>query len=286
MRLLSPLIFLLFSACVYAQNLEEGEKIAPDRPGFGDAVSVVPQGTMHIETGAWVQQDRTDSLTINGYGLNSTLFRIGLFQKTEFRVDYNFWNTRMPSIERSEIGLYPIRTGLKYHLLYNKRIRPAITFIGMQELPFTATKNFRPKHPNTDFQLSFANKMNDWFALCYNLGTVLNFADDRPLYYYALALEFTISGKTGCYFQARGSSQRLRTGINKFYAAYYSAFMESGLMYYPNHNMQLDISGGLQAAENAAGKNISLRHHTWFFVTAGFSWRFHIIRQKISEKTK
>ncbi len=268
------LLFLCINVRCFAQNLEEGEKIAPDRPGFGDAVSIAGKGSIHIETGTWLEQDKTDSLTVTGCGINSTLFRYGLFKKMELRMDYNVWNRSTPEIQESILGLFPFRAGMKFHLVYNKGLVPAITFIGMQELPFTATKNFRPNYPNTDLQLSFANKVNDWFALCYNLGAVLNAEGTRPLFYYALATEFTFSKKAGGYLQLHGTLQETKNFTGNSYAPYYLHYFEGGFMYYPGKNTQIDLSGGLKVEESFEQKRIGLRQHSWFFVSVGFSWRF------------
>lgn len=268
-------LFVCVNCPCFAQNLEEGEKIAPDRPGFGDAVSVVSRKTMHIETGTWFEQDRGGSLVTNGIGINSTLFRYGLFKRMELRLDYNFWKSTAPAIHVSETGLYPIRAGMKYHLVYNKGIIPAITFIGMQEIQFTATANFRPVHPNTDLQLSFANKVNDRFALCYNLGTIVSEWFVRPQYYYALATEFTLSERSGCYLQAHGTLQEIKDDINSV-RSYYLNYLEAGFMYYPSHNTQLDISGGVKTGERFGETVISIERHSWYFLSVGFSWRFSV----------
>lgn len=272
-----PLLLFLFNGFTgFAQNLEEGEKIASDRPGFGDAVSVLPLRDIHIETGTWFEQDRRDSLLTSGWGINSTLFRAGIFRKTELRMDYNLWNSRTPAVNSSETGLYPFRAGLKYHLVYNKGIVPAITFIGMQEFPFTASTNFRPKYPGTDLQLSFANKVNESFALCYNLGSILNFSAEAPVFYYAFAAEFTLTGKLGCYVQSHGTYQDIAEVGAATVTSRFLNHVESGLMFYPTHNMQLDLSGGFQALENTGGRYIRNKEVAWFFVSAGFSWRFQL----------
>lgn len=270
------LFFWYVSIPCFAQNLEEGERIAPDRPGFGDAVSIASTGAMHIETGTWLEQDRNDSLTSLGLGISSTLFRYGLFKRVELRLDYNFWNQVTPAIKESELGLYPIRAGMKLHLLTNKGVLPSITFIGMQELPFTATKNFKPKNLSTDLQLSFANKVSDKFALCYNLGAVLN---ESTSYYYALSAEFSLTEKTGYYLQTHSNFQKEK-GFNGNYTTHYIHYLETGLMFYPNHNAQIDVSGGLKAIEDFEKSRISSEQHSCFFISVGFSWRFDLRAKK------
>ncbi len=271
-------VLLNCNLVIYSQNLEEGEKIAPDRPGFGDAVSVLPKFDMHIETGVGFEKEKFGSIAQDKYGINSTLLRYGVFKRTELRFDYNLWKIKQTNTSVDDVGFYPCRLGMKYHLVYNKGIVPAITFIGMQELQFAASQNFRSEYANTDLQLSFANKVSKSFALCYNIGTILDFSGSDPIHYYALALEFHMSDKIGYYVQGHGSL------IYSSFIRYSRQNCETGIMFYPNHNIQLDLSGGLKVLETVYGSKISMQYHSVFFMSAGFSWRF-FVKKKDPEQT-
>lgn len=63
-QLISFSFFCLFSmSFVFSQ--EEVELIAPDRPGFGDAISIVPKKQLQVETGFWFDQDNVRILSEN-----------------------------------------------------------------------------------------------------------------------------------------------------------------------------------------------------------------------------
>ena len=79
------LAFLLFQP-LYGQDTLG--LIAPDRPGFGDAVFITPTKHLMIETGFWTENQKEVGSVIQntrGTALNSTLFRYGVSKKFELR---------------------------------------------------------------------------------------------------------------------------------------------------------------------------------------------------------
>lgn len=265
------LVFFVISSCYhcFAQFHIEEEEIIPDRPGFGDAVSVVLERMLQVESGFWFEKEIVNHHVAEGIGINSTLLRYGLFKHTELRFDYNIWNSRTYEPFISTTGLFPCRIGMKYFLAHNKGIVPAVTFIGMQELPFSSTKKFKPQHYNTDLQFSFANALNHKLSFCYNLGAVMDFYKNI-MSYYALSVEISITKKTGCYIQAHGRQ------FNNNRAMFYT---EGGIMFYPNLNIQFDLSGGYKIVEKEAGTVIRSGERSWFFLTGGFSWRIKSVKK-------
>lgn len=275
MRLFLIIAFLLINTLfLFAQDTIE--TIAPDRPGYGDAVSIVPFKQLQIETGFWFEQDKGNSLVNTGLGLNSTLFRYGLAQKIELRLDYNIWKNRTVFREQNipdfkETGLFPLRVGMKAALTENSGWIPSITFIGMLGLPWSATNNYRPGYLTPDLQLSFAHVVNDWLSICYNLGSSWDGHNPNPQNYYALSTEFSFSEKIGAYLQGRDSfrslSDRGKVTTDHLF------FTEAGLVYFPKANVQIDLSSGVKVAEYASGWK-SAKEHSYFFISTGLSWRF------------
>lgn len=273
------LLFLLLCSLssLYAQD--STETIAPDRPGFGDAVSIVPLKNLQVETGFWYEADKATPLTVRGIGLNSTLLRYGLGDKVELRFDYNLWQNRttssqVPAVpEVVETGFFPLRLGMKALLVENKSWIPTVTFIGMLGFPRVATDAFQPSYLSPDLQLSFANPVNDWLTICYNLGASWDGDNPNPENYYALSTEFSFSNKIGGYLQGHGSFQRTSLGGGKV-STTQQTFAEAGLMFYPKANIQIDLSGGVRVSEYDEEWMFFGSERSYYFVTAGLSWRF------------
>jgi len=264
-------------ACLHAQD--STETIAPDRPGFGDAVSIVPLKSLQVETGFWYEKENNRYSTTSGIGLSSTLLRYGTGKKTELRFDYNLWQTRAryrespANSEIVETGFLPIRFGMKSNLLENKGWIPTVTFIGMLGLPQIATDIFQPAYMSPDLQLSFANPVNDWLTICYNLGLSWDGDSPSPESYYALSTEFSFSPKLGAYLQGHGSSQRTSLPAGEV-SNTHELNAEAGLMYYPVRNIQIDVSGGMRLAEYDEEWTSTDGINNYSFVTLGLSWRF------------
>jgi hypothetical protein len=261
---------------------EEVELIAPDRPGFGDAISIIPKKQLQVETGFWFDQDNQALSGLNvqttGIGINSTLLRYGLSEKIELRFDYSVLHEK--TVEsyfginvNKQTGLLPCRVGMKAALTENKGIIPAITFVGMIGMPWTSSVNFRPKYVSPDLQLSCSNQVNSWFTICYNLGSSWDGDLPNPQHYYALSGEFAPSDKWGGYVQVHGSLQNFK-GTPSGTQTDHLLYSEAGLMYYPKKNIQIDLSGGTKIGEFSGGNSVSNGEHSYFFTTAGLSWRF------------
>lgn len=270
---------LLICSTAWLKAQDTLETIAPDRPGFGDAVSIVPFKNLQVETGFWYEEDKTTTVTTRGIGLNSTLLRYGISEKVELRFDYNLWQNRVttsaePSTsEVVETGFFPLRLGMKARLIENKSWIPTVTFIGMLGFPRVATDAFQPAYLSPDLQLSFANPVNDWLTICYNLGASWDGDNPNPENYYALSTEFSFSNKMGAYLQGHGSFQRTSEGGGKV-STTHQTFAEAGVMYYPRANIQVDLSGGIRASEYDKEWTSFGAERKYYFLTAGLSWRF------------
>ena len=274
---------LIFAALVschalsYAQD--EVERIAPDRPGFGDAVGMSPVGQLQLETGVqWEQSNLggSNNLFIRDISLNSTLLRYGVNERFEARFDYNILRSSVgingEELE-SVVGLAPCRLGLKANILKNNGIIPELAFISMIGFPWTASEAFRPDGIKSDWQLSFANAITQKFAICYNLGLNWDGNSVNPQNYYAVSAECYPTDKFGFYLQGRGFTQKAVTSNlgNHYYTALYT---EGGLMFYPRPHIQIDISGGVLVHEQMGNNTNPLFDLNYFFLTAGLSWRF------------
>jgi len=276
------LIFAALISCnAFAYAQDEVERIAPDRPGFGDAVGMSPVGQLQLETGVQLEQSSYDEDLIGNIfsrdiSINSTLLRYGINERFEARFDYNILRNSI-GVDGEEmesvVGLAPCRLGLKAHILKNKGIIPELAFISMIGFPWTATEEFRPTGIKSDWQLSFSNAITEKFSICYNLGLSWDGNSVNPQNYYALSAECYPTEKFGFYVQGRGYTQKVANlggSDNLYYTALYS---EGGIMFYPRPHIQIDLSGGALLTDHLSD-NFSTNNPNYFFITAGLSWRF------------
>lgn len=270
---------LLLSGVAWLKAQDTTSIIASDRPMFGEAVSIVPHKNLQVETGFWYSEDNTLVTTTRGLGLNSTLLRYGIGENSELRFDYSLWQDRVrpseapTSSEEVQTGFLPIRFGMKARLIENKSWVPAVTFVGMMGFSQTATDAFQPQYLMPDLQLSFANPVNNWLSICYNLGVRWDGNNPSPNNYYALATKFNFSPKIGAYLQGHGSFQR--TSLPAGAASYTQrTFAEAGLMFNPKPNIQIDLSGGIRVSEYDEEWIFYNAERNYSFATVGLSWRF------------
>jgi hypothetical protein len=270
---------LLLSSVTWLKAQDTTSIIASDRPMFGEAVSIVPHKSLQVETGFWYSEDNTPVTTTRGLGLNSTLLRYGIGKNAELRFDYNLWQDRVrptespSSPEEVQTGFLPIRFGIKTRLIENKSWVPTVTFVGMLGFAQTATDAFQPQYLMPDLQLSFANPINNWLSICYNLGVRWDGNNPSPNNYYALATKFNFSSKIGAYLQGHGSFQR--TSLPAGAVSYTQrTFAEAGLMFNPKPNIQIDLSGSIRVSEYDEEWIFYNAERNYSFVTVGLSWRF------------
>lgn len=89
-------ICLLFTSCLYAQNIEP---IQTDRPDQTETPSLVPKGMFQVETGLSLQNNDAHSQTLT---LPSTLWKYGVNENFELRLISEF------GIEKSIILKVPV----------------------------------------------------------------------------------------------------------------------------------------------------------------------------------
>lgn len=259
-----------FASSQEAPATEEDNEIAPDRPGFGDAVGVVNPKKFQFEAGVQYDIDKPlQGVRNQTFTWTNMLLRLGVMQNVEARLDFNILQSQSfinDNKVSNEFGLAPFRIGMKAKFLEAKGARPAMTFIGMFGLPYTATKAFRPNYTSLDLQLSFAHPIAEWLTFCYNIGSAWDGNTPNPQNYYAASFEFRVSPKWGGYIQERGFVQRTVNVAGK-YDVFNSNGAEAGIMFYPKPNMQVDLSGKLTFHNGSLGI-------TPAFVTLGFSWLF------------
>lgn len=278
-------IYQLASQDSIPKPAEKIQLIAPDRPGLGEAVGIVQPRRVQIESGFAMTQISNYDSRWQQIAYNQTLVRLGITQRTELRLDFAYVGENYRSrnrtvsastpffmkldddryqaseqLDSASMGFVPWRLGFKTCLVENKGWIPTVAFVTMVGIPATASREYRPDEISPTMELSFANPINDWLTICYNVGASWDGSSSTPLWYYAASSEFLWNDKIGAYLQFCGNTMR---GTPTEWAN------QLGIMYYPTPNIQLDIAGGLTYLN--AGEDVS--YQTPFFLTAGIAWR-------------
>lgn len=250
-----------------AKESDDVELLAPDRPGLGEAIGIVQPRQVQLETGFLYNEVRSNYARWQLVTYNQTLVRAGISRTTELRLDYNLVQESFTTFSTfgsfkvsSPTAFVPFRVGFKTRLLENKKWIPTVAFVTMVGLPWTAGDYFRPTSISPTMELSFANPINKWLTICYNVGASWDGINVNPLWYYAASFEFLFNERWGTYLQTHGNVIR---GAHAQWAN------QTGIMFYPTKNIQLDIAGGISYLERgqAADQNVP------FFITGGISWR-------------
>lgn len=144
-------LFFSFATNGYAQI----EPINTDRPDQSDGVTTVPKNRFQVENGVTIGKEIL---------LNNFMLRYGLTNSTEFRLLADAGK------ERELNGLKPLTFSMKQRIVSQRKILPAITFVGYLSIDRWASKEFDGPETPLKLGLAFENEISDQFSLGYNVG--------------------------------------------------------------------------------------------------------------------
>ena len=237
--ILITLLILLQSTSLIAQESDLNSPLITDRPDATESPSVVPKGTIQIETGAFYEETENEDVLSKNTTFNTTLMRIGLLERMELRIGWDFTEIKreINTIELNAIenGLSPLLFGAKVNITEENGLLPEMGLIGHIFLPFTASSDFKPETTGVNFRLSFAHTLNESSSLSYNIGA--EWGDDSPeaLYIYTLAYGYSITNKFGIYAELYGEFPEDNRANHLW---------DAGLTYLVNNSIQLDATIG------------------------------------------
>jgi hypothetical protein len=245
------IICLLLSPALLAD-----EPLITDRPDQTESASIVPAGTVQLESGL-LDADGSDNLA------GASLFRIGLAQRLELRIGFDEWP--LQGADRSVDS----SIGAKLSFRENDGRKPAIALLAsisqrVGGQPANSANKLRPT-----LRLALSNRLNDRFSLGYNVGikTVsrLQIAGAPPpgqehllsRSFWTLSCGYSASEKVGLFVEAFGEQalsddQPTESSLN------------GGLTWLLRPRIQLDLYVGGGLAEASADS----------FVGAGVSYRW------------
>ena len=233
------LILLLISSTVTAQ-------ISTDRPDQTEASVVLPKNLLQIESG-FVFQDEE---------VFNTLFRYGISEKVEFRLNTNFMLLDSPdglNIPSPRFG--DIEIGMKIQIFKSAESSTIVAFLSHLSLP-TASKYYTNDGYGTLNRFLISHDFSETFSVGYNLGYNKVYGE-KGAFVYTLAFAKSLN-KWGVYAEIFGEKSKKNSQSN----------FDLGFTYLINKDFQLDISFG-------EGFNNDLS-----YFAVGASWNYDLLKSK------
>lgn len=246
--------------CLGSVNLlaqDSTPALVTDRPDATEAPTVVPQGSLQIETGGFYTSFEENNIQEEVFTYNTALLRYGLLDNFELRLGWNLEESRLTSdgteLSTPDTSFSPLLLGMKVAIAQEKGWLPEIGLIGHIFLPFTANQEVRPEFTSTDFRFAFNHTISEKSGIAYNLGA--QWGNDSPeiAYIYTLAYGYSITEKLGAYVEVYGDFPEDNSANH---------FWDAGLTYAIAPLVQLDATVGQSIT---AGQDILL--------SAGISFR-------------
>jgi outer membrane receptor protein involved in Fe transport len=245
MRKIISTAFLLCAGMLLAQDQDTGpEPMVTDRPDATEAPVTVPKGSLQVETGGFYTSFEENNVKTETYGYNTTLLRYGILDNFEFRLGWNFEETRFSfnGEQAANVlsGFSPLLAGMKVEIADEEGWMPQIGLIGHLFLPFTAGSDYRPETTGADFRFSLANTLSEKSSLAYNVGA--QWGNDSPeiAYIYTIAYGYAVTDKFGAYAELYGDFPENNEANHLW---------DAGITYLLQENIQLDATVGRSFTE-------------------------------------
>jgi hypothetical protein len=203
---LTSLLMLANTAIIFAQETTTPGLIT-DRPDATESPTVVPKGSLQVETGAYTTTYEENNIEERVWGYNTTLLRYGILDNLELRVGWAYQEveTKINDQETSSLnGMSPLLFGAKVAITKEDGWKPEIGLIGHLFLPFTASTDFKPEFTSADFRFAFNHTLGERSGIAYNIGG--QYGGDSPelAYIYTFAYGYAITDKLGAYAEVYG----------------------------------------------------------------------------------
>lgn len=232
-------LLLVFCLNVRAQEISVSQELVTDRPDATEAPTVVPAGSLQVETGALFTSFEKKNTLEEVYTYNTTLLRYGILDNVELRVGWSLDEVQTTidkeATEATNARFSPLLFGAKVAIAAENGWKPEIGLIGHLFLPFTAPKEIRPQYTSADFRFAFNHTLSDRSGLAYNLGAQWESDDPEIAYIYTLAYGYSFTDKFGTYVELYGDFPE-DSKANHFW--------DAGVTYLATPLMQLDATVG------------------------------------------
>lgn len=243
-------IFLLFGYFI----TPSAQELVTDRPDQTESSSVVPRGTIQIETGVLLETDQTEvqgrEVTSESLRLATTLMRVGLTSFAEFRVASEYERNKIHAAESS--GINGVELGMKMKLAGESGWRPETAVMLSAGLP-VGNQDLTGNRIVPGFLFAFSHTLTDRIALGYNLGSEYS-AIRRWEVIYSTAGGIALTERLGAFLELYGSKIENEAADLLF---------DAGCTWLLNARTQLDVSFGYAFTESAPD----------WFINGGFAFR-------------
>lgn len=254
------LFFTFFILGCYALNAQDepGQReMITDRPDQTESPSLVPKGSLQVESGMFYEAFEESEIKTKITGYNTSLFRYGLLENLELRLGFDVQEVdnefRGQQLSNQETGISPLLLGAKIGIARENGIFPEIGFLGHLYLPFAASSQYKPETTGVDFRFAFSHSLSEKSGLAYNIGA--QWRDDNPeaSYLFTLSYAYSVTENFGVFAEYFSDFPENGTAIHSF---------DGGITYSLKPNIQLDAYIGKGITENS-----------YFLMGAGISFR-------------
>lgn len=241
-------------------------QIETDRPNFTSSPNVLPKGALQIETG-FVLEKNKESIDrigphqhysykdIDNYTLNTTLFRFGLLENLELRLNMSYVRSVFTEVTENPIdiiyqssdsiqqGLSTSFIGFKTNLYKSDKV--SIGFLGHLYIPELASGDFANIAGHRiapEFLIPLTYDITDRLGIAVQYGLGWDGVTPNPTTSYTLSLGYSITDKLSAYVEPYG-----------FHNPYGETthLVNGGFTYLINDDFQVDLTGGFGLNEAA-----------------------------------
>jgi hypothetical protein len=245
------LLIYTFSCFMLPAAIGQEKKIQSDRPGETQTPAITQKGFFQNEIGIDKEQQNKDDYSVLH---PQWQLKYGLSRRFEIRAELTAESKKQFSTNEFQYGLRPVEFGFKINLLEQKRIVPQTSFYTQVGIPTLASKDHQTAHAIPHIRLLFENKLAEKVKLQYNVGADWNGEETAPQWLYTIAPEIELSGKWELFAEAFGYFQKGQAVQHH---------IDTGIAFYPNDHVKLDVYGGKGVSKEAPD----------YFISAGISFR-------------
>jgi len=246
--LLAVLIFLVEQ--VHGQDLE---RIGTGRPDQTQGTTVVPEGTLQLESGLQYEKNATEEQDARTRAYPSVSLRYGLLDNLELRLQSSYQDSviREDGGRRTVSGTGPLQAGFRLYMWDGAGWLPQAAFTATVAVPVTKS-SMASDYAATAFRLGFTNTITSQLSLTYTVG--YGWVQEGNETKYAVKLSGDLSEHIAAYGEVYGTKASKSRPYHQ---------TDAGLLFLVRHNMQLDVAAGVGLSRAAPD----------FFITTGFSVR-------------
>ncbi|MFC4635054.1 transporter [Dokdonia ponticola] len=238
------LLFLSFEITAQETQTTSVPDLVTDRPDATESPTVVPIGSLQVETGAFTTSFEKNGIKEEVFGYNTALLRYGILHNLELRVGWNFEEIQRTvngnKLDNVQSGLSPLLFGAKIAIAQEKGWFPEVGLVGHIFLPFTASSDFKPDFTAANFRFAFNHTLSDRSGIAYNLGGRLGGESAEFAYIYSLSYGYSLTEKLSAYVEVYGDLPE-DSSANHFW--------DAGLTYAIAPLIQLDATIGQSITE-------------------------------------